>query len=54
MVTERITPIDNLIRFHTDNLNTAKWLRMTSVETLEKDTILRLEELKSVKEKNHE
>jgi len=47
---EKITPINNLIRFHTNNLATAKWLRMTSIETLERDTIKRLEELKRLTE----
>ena len=45
---EKLTPITNLIRFHKDNLVTAQWLRMTSIETLEKDTIIRLEQLEKL------
>ena len=45
---EKLTPIANLIRFHKDNLATAQWLRMISIETLEKDTIIRLEQLEKL------
>lgn len=48
-VVEKVTPINNLIRFHTVNMETAMWLRIPSVEVLEKDTIKRLEELKKLK-----
>lgn len=48
-IIEKVTPITNLIRFHTANMKTAMWLRMPSVEVLERDTIKRLEELKALK-----